>query len=309
MISPMTAACENRRILLIDDDRMQFRLTQQHFKTFRSATYELDWAATYEEGITKLLGGGHAACLLDYQLGPRDGLALIREALAQGCRVPIIFLTAESGENVDIAAMNAGALDYLVKGEMSPRMLERSLRYALKLGDTLEALRQLATRDQLTGLLNRREFERILGEEKERARRFGHSFALILADLDHFKRVNDQHGHPAGDEVLRQVARRMEANLRSVDRLTRIGGEEFAIVMPQADGTVAAEKARRLCEAIRGTPVPAGGDLKLPLTMSLGVAVFPQDTPNGEDLIAAVDRALYAAKSGGRNRAVLCAEL
>jgi diguanylate cyclase (GGDEF)-like protein len=303
----MAAAPDTRRILLIDDDRMQFRLTQQHFKTFRSASYELDWAATYEEGIAKLLGGGYAACLLDYQLGPRDGLTLIREAIAEGCRVPIIFLTAESGENVDIAAMNAGALDYLVKGEISPRMLERSLRYALKLGDSLEALRQLATRDQLTGLLNRREFERILREEKERSQRFGHTFGIILADLDHFKNVNDRHGHPAGDEVLRQVARRLAGNLRSVDRLTRIGGEEFAIVMPQTEKAVAAEHARRLCAAIRAAPVPAGDGLLLPLTASFGVAVYPQDTANGCDLVAAADQALYAAKTEGRNRVVLFA--
>jgi two-component system cell cycle response regulator len=305
----MQAGTEHRKILLIDDDRMQYRLTQQYFKAFRSATYDLEWAATYEEGIAKLLEGGYAACLLDYQLGPRDGLALIRQAIAQGCRVPIIFLTAETGENVDIAAMNAGALDYLVKGEINSRSLERSLRYALKLGDTLEALRQLATRDQLTGLLNRREFERILSEEKDRSRRFGQSFAVIIADLDYFKSVNDRHGHPAGDEVLRQVAKRLQAAVRSVDRLTRIGGEEFAIVMPQADTTVAADSAARLCEIIRTSPVPAGGDLQLPLTMSLGVAVFPSDTANGEDVVKAADRALYAAKSGGRNRVVRFSEL
>lgn len=305
----MAGAKDTKRILLIDDDRMQFRLTQQHFKTFRSATYDLEWAATYEEGIEKLLTGGYAACLLDYQLGPRDGLTLIREAIARGCRVPIIFLTAESGENVDIAAMNAGALDYLVKGEISSRTLERSLRYALKLGETLEALRDLATRDQLTGLLNRREFERILREEKDRSLRFGQPCAIILADLDHFKSVNDRHGHPAGDEVLRQVARRLEGGLRSVDRVTRIGGEEFAIVMPQADGTVAAETANRLCKLIRAEPVPAGGDLLLPLTLSLGVAVFPADASRGEEIVTAADKALYAAKAGGRNRVVRFSDL
>ena len=305
----MAGATDNKRILLIDDDRLQFRLTQQHFKAFRSATYELEWAATYEEGIEKLMGGGYAACLLDYQLGPRDGLALIREAIARGCRVPIIFLTAESGENVDIAAMNSGALDYLVKGEISSRTLERSLRYALKLGETLEALRQLATRDQLTGLLNRREFERILREEKERSLRFNQPCAVILADLDHFKSVNDRHGHPAGDEVLRQVARRLEGGVRSVDRVTRIGGEEFAIVMPQADGAVAVDSANRLCKLIRAEPVPAGGDLLLPLTLSLGVAVFPADAAKGDDIVTAADKALYAAKSGGRNRVVRFSDL
>jgi two-component system cell cycle response regulator len=294
-----------RRILLIDDDRMQFRLTQQHFKSFRSEVYELEWAGTYEEGIAKLLQGGYAACLLDYQLGPRDGLALIREAIARGCRVPIIFLTAESGEKVDIEAMNAGALDYLVKGEISGRTLERSLRYALKLGDTLEALRLLATRDQLTGLLNRREFERILAEERTRAGQSGKSFALVLVDIDHFKRVNDQHGHPAGDEVLRQVARRLEAGIRSGDHVARIGGEEFAIVMAEADDTVALEVAERLRQTLAATPVQAGPGLQLPLTLSVGVGVFPQHTDKSRDIVAAADQALYRAKSAGRNRVVL----
>ncbi|MBM3853896.1 MAG: diguanylate cyclase, partial [Verrucomicrobia bacterium] len=213
-----------RKILLIDDDRMQFRLTQAHFKQFQTDRYELQWAETYEEGIKKLMSGGFVACLLDYQLGERDGLQLIRDAMAQGCRTPIVFLTAETAERVDIAAMNAGALDYLVKGEITPRMLERSLRYALKLGDTLEALRRLATRDQLTGLLNRREFERVLTEEDERVRRFKHSLGLVMVDIDHFKVVNDTHGHAVGDVVLREVARRVAEELRTVDRAMRYGG-------------------------------------------------------------------------------------
>jgi two-component system cell cycle response regulator len=164
------------RILVIDDDRLQFRLVQQHFKNFQQGSYQLDWSETYEDGMAKLLTGNYAACLLDYRLGERDGLQLIREAAAAGCRTPIVFLTAESSDNIDIQAMEAGALDYLVKGEISPRSLERSLRYALKLGDTLEALRRLATRDELTGLLNRREYDRMLAEEEDRAERFGNSF-------------------------------------------------------------------------------------------------------------------------------------
>ena len=117
-----------RRILLIDDDRLQFKLTQAQLKSFQPEPYDLEYAATYEEGLEKLLHGRYKACLLDYQLGERDGLQLIREAMASGCRTPIVFLTAETADRVDIAAMNAGALDYLVKGEITPRMIERSLR-------------------------------------------------------------------------------------------------------------------------------------------------------------------------------------
>lgn len=293
-----------RKILLIDDDRMQFRLTQEQFKNFHGERFELQWAETYEEGIAKLLSGDHAACLLDYQLGPRNGLELIRKAIGAGCRTPIVFLTAESSERVDIEAMNAGALDYLVKGEISASSLERSLRYALKLGDTLEALRRLATRDQLTGLLNRREFDRILGEETERSMRFGHPFALVLVDIDHFKSINDQHGHPVGDAVLREVARRLGGIVRSVDRVARFGGEEFALVLMEADSAAAIDTARRACVAIEREPVVVRETLPLNVTVSAGAASMPRDARTIDDLVSAADKALYAAKAGGRNLAL-----
>ena len=297
------------KILLIDDDRMQFRLVQAHFKNFHAEHYELEWAATYEAGLEKLLCGTHAACLLDYQLGERDGLQLIREAVARGCRTPIVFLTAETAERVDIEAMNAGALDYLVKGEITPRMIERSLRYALKLGETLEALRRLATRDQLTGLLNRREFERILTEEEERARRFGHSLSLVMLDIDHFKMVNDTHGHPVGDIVLREVARRVAAEVRTVDRAVRFGGEELALILVQTDRASALTVAKRACKAVEQEPVLCGDTTALNVTVSAGVAELPLDAKSGPALLNAADKALYAAKARGRNRAVAFNEL
>ena len=298
-----------RKILLIDDDRLQFRVTQAHFKNFRGEHYELEWAATYEEGLEKLLHGMHVACLLDYQLGERDGLQLIREAVARGCRTPIVFLTAETAERVDIEAMNAGALDYLVKGEITPRMIERSLRYALKLGETLEALRRLATRDQLTGLLNRREFERILTEEDERVWRFGNSLALVMVDIDHFKLVNDTHGHSVGDVVLREVARRVVEELRSVDRAMRFGGEEIALVLVQTDRTGALDVAKRVCKAVEREPILVSDTLALNVTVSAGAAAIPEDAKSGLTLLNAADKALYAAKSRGRNRAVAFNEI
>lgn len=293
-----------RKILLIDDDRLQFRLVQAHFKNFGGDRYELEWAATYEDGMEKLLHGTHAACLLDYQLGERNGLELIREAVARGCRTPIVFLTAETAERVDIEAMNAGALDYLVKGEITPRMIERSLRYALKLGETLEALRRLATRDQLTGLLNRREFERVIVEEEERVRRFGHSLALVMVDIDHFKSVNDTHGHPAGDAVLREVARRVAGEVRTVDRAFRFGGEELALVLVQTERGGALDLAKRVCIAVERDPIIVSDTVALNVTVSAGAAAMPADAQSGLSLLNAADKALYAAKSRGRNRAV-----
>ena len=297
-----------RKILLIDDDRLQFRLTQAHFDNFHGERYTLEWAATYDEGIERLCSGDYSACLLDYQLGERDGLQLIREAVGRGCRTPIVFLTAETAHRVDIEAMNAGALDYLVKGEITPRMIERSLRYALKLGDTMEALRQLATRDQLTGLLNRRELDRVLAEERERALRFGHRLALVMVDIDHFKSINDTHGHPTGDAVLREVARRLGNEVRNVDRVARFGGEEFALILVQTDAAAGLDVARRVCAAIEGTPIMAEGR-ELRVTVSAGVAALPDDGRTESALVAAADKALYAAKQRGRNRALAFSEV
>jgi two-component system, cell cycle response regulator len=292
----------SRKVLLIDDDRLQFRIAQAHFAGFQSDSFALEWAATYAEGLAKLLSGDYAACLLDYQLGDRDGLQLIQEAIAQGCRTPIVFLTTETADQVDRAAMDAGALDYLVKTEITPRLLERSLRYAIKLADTLEALRRLATRDSLTGLFNRREFERLLQDEVERALRFGHPLALVMIDVDHFKSINDTHGHPAGDAVLREIAGRLSAQVRSVDRVARLGGEEFGLILVQSDRAVGFQIAQQVCATMRQDAVHVNEGLKVGVTISAGVASLPEDAGSAAALIAAADKALYAAKVTGRDR-------
>ena len=293
-----------RRVLLIDDDRAQFRLTGAQLKHFPRDHYELDWAGTFEEGLAKLMSGEYTACLLDYQLGPRDGIQLIREAVAQGCRTPIVFLTAETSAKVDVEAMDAGALDYLVKGEITPRMLERSLRYAVKLSDSFEALRRMAIRDELTGLLNRRELDRILVEEQDRALRFGHPLGLLMIDVDHFKQVNDTHGHPVGDAVLREIARRLTTNVRNVDRVARFGGEEFAAVLVQTDRTIACEMAQRIRASVERDPILAAQALALNVTVSIGVAILSDDARSAVELLSAADKALYGAKVAGRNRVV-----
>lgn len=298
-----------RTVLLIDDDRLQFRLTEGFFAHFSGVPFRLEWANNYNEGLATLLKGDYAACLLDYQLGERDGLELIREAIAAGCHVPIIFLTAETGENIDIEAMNAGALDYLVKGEINPRTLERSLRYALKLAETMEALRQLATHDELTGLLNRREFERVLKEEEERSRRFMRPLSVLFLDVDYFKKVNDTYGHAAGDEVLREVARRVLEQIRSVDRVARIGGEEFAVMLAEANGVAALDVARRIVAAMESIPVRLNDGTRIGVTLSAGAAEMEGPSVRAEELLARADRALYAAKARGRNRALSAAEL
>ncbi len=282
-----------RKVLLIDDDRLQARLVDASFEKFVGEKFQLYWAQNYEDGLLELRSGAYAACLLDYQLGDRDGLALLREAVRLGVQTPVIFLTSETSGHVDGQAMEAGALDYLVKGEINARGLERSLRYALKLHATLAELRRLATRDMLTGLLNRREGLRLLEREVERTRRYPRPLSVLLIDVDHFKEVNDkQGGHAAGDAMLVAVARLLEAQVRAEDAVVRWGGDEFAVWLADTDATAARLVAERMLAAAR----PLGS------TLSIGVAQWTPERGDAGGLVAAADKALYEAKWAGRNR-------
>lgn len=226
----------------------------------------------------------------------------MREARIGGGVTPVIVLTADDSEEVDLAAMEAGAVDYLVKGSFTPRLLERAMRYALKLDETLAQLRQLALRDELTKLFNRREFQRILAEEWDRSMRFKRSFVLVMVDIDHFKRINDTHGHQVGDEVLRHVASLLAGQVRSVDRVARYGGEEFALIMVETDRASAMESMKRLCALLAETPCVTAKNLTIEVTLSAGLATSLTDAKSADDLVNVADKALYAAKKAGRNR-------
>ena len=160
-----------------------------------------------------------------------------------------------------------------------------------------------STIDQMTGLWNYRYLMNSLNREVERAHRFDRSLAVLMLDLDHFKRVNDSFGHPRGDTVLREFAARVQVEVREVDTLARYGGEEFAVVLPETTAAGVANLAERICRAIRAQPFTADGtEVPLTVTVSIGGAVYPEHGATSRDLIQAADRALYSAKAGGRDR-------
>lgn len=306
---PDTPPSKARKILLIDDDERQEHLLTLQLAKFRREQFALEYVPTYEIGLKKLLSGNHAVCLLDYHLGDRNGLDLLRESRTAGCETPVFILTAEDSDEVDIAAMEAGAVDYLTKSTLNARLLERSIRYALKLGETLAQLRQLAQRDELTRLFNRREFQRILSEEWERSVRFKRPFALVMVDIDHFKKINDTHGHQVGDEVLRHVASLLAGQVRTVDRVARYGGEEFALIMIETDDKAAAEHMKRLGVLLADLPcMVEDKNLTVAVTLSAGVADSMGGAGNASALVESADKALYAAKKAGRNRIVMAAD-
>lgn len=163
----------------------------------------------------------------------------------------------------------------------------------------------LSITDSLTGIANRRHFEWRLSEEIERARRYKYPLSILMLDLDHFKEVNDNYGHQVGDIVLQQVAQRLKQTLRRTDFLARYGGEEFVVLAPQVPADKSLLLAERLRRTISDSPFAVLDNLQLNITVSIGVAVFPDHAQNESELISAADTALYRAKQAGRNKVCL----
>ncbi|HEX4337561.1 MAG TPA: diguanylate cyclase [Polyangiaceae bacterium] len=169
-------------------------------------------------------------------------------------------------------------------------------------------LLELAVRDELTGCYNRREFNRLIEDELRRSMRHGRPTSLILIDLDHFKQVNDRHGHQAGDAVLTEVGKRITSGVRLIDRVARYGGEEFAVILPETSGQDANVVAERLRTLVAADPVIASGldgaSTSIALTASFGIAEVGDGVTDVAGLLRDADAALYQAKHAGRNRVV-----
>ncbi len=159
--------------------------------------------------------------------------------------------------------------------------------------------------DALTGLLNRRSFDRRLAAEHSRASRFNKPYALALIDIDHFKRVNDTHGHPAGDAVLVQLGQLLARQFREVDVVARYGGEEFAVIFPEIGSDIARDIGERMRKTIAATPFTLPDGRKIDVTVSIGVSCYPNCAGDAQDVVTTADQALYEAKQVGRNRVVL----
>lgn len=300
------------KVLLIEDDEDDFILAQGLLSEFGGCPVELDWVSNYQDALRAIERGAHDICLVDYLLGERTGLELMREALTTTRPIPMIMLTSQTGYEIDTEAMMAGAADYLVKGQINTDLMERSIRHALQRSSLLETLRKLASHDELTGLYNRRAMSRLLSEEAERYQRYERPVGLVMLDVDYFKTINDSYGHLVGDDVLRWLARLVHETVRTVDLPARYGGEELAVILPEMNSEQSLKMADRLRRRVAAHPYSFNsGDhhQQIPLTISLGVASLPADATTADNLIAAADRGLYAAKRGGRNRCVRFSDL
>ncbi len=294
--------------LVVDDSAVYRKLIGDHLRSWGfgvtlAETGAEAWRILEQSDAPKLV-------LLDWVLPDLDGIELCQRIRQTGSAsyTYVILLTSNEGRQNMLDAMRAGADDYIVKPfdelEVKARLLvgKRILDLQEELVAARESMRHAATHDSLTGLMNRGEILSMLERELERARREKRPVGVVLGDIDHFKNVNDTLGHLFGDEALREIGRRLRAQLRVYDGVGRYGGEEFLLVLPNCDLPNALLRADELRVIIAGSPVSCGG-VERAITMSMGVTVSDCTGKNEiETLLNQADASLYAAKEKGRNR-------
>jgi two-component system cell cycle response regulator len=296
------------KILVADDDLVSRRMLE---KALVRAGYEVIAVPDGSAAAAYLCTPeGPRLALLDWDMPELDGpevCRLVRQKKDQGY-VYMILLTSKGLKTDVIAGLGAGADDYLIKpfdiDELKARLRtgQRILHLEGRLVEARENMRYKATHDALTSLFNRGVIMDLLTREVSRVRREKVPTAILLCDLDHFKRINDTHGHLVGDEVLQEVARRLLYSVRSYDYVGRYGGEEFLIILNNCSATTAAARAEQIRLAISHVPIESSAGA-LPVTMSIGLHHTENwGSRSVEELLQEVDTALYTAKAHGRNR-------
>jgi diguanylate cyclase (GGDEF)-like protein len=304
------------KILLADDDLVSLRMMQH---TLERSGYEVVCAKNGREAVELLAEErGPRLALIDWMMPELDGPGVCREVRSRQDQryVYIVLLTAKQSSEDVVNGLKAGADDYMTK-PCHPAELEARLhtgRRILQLEDKLveahEAMQFKANHDGLTTLWNRSAILALLRSELSRSQRSGTPVSMLLCDIDHFKQINDTHGHGVGDEVLQEVSTRLLDSVRTHDAVGRYGGEEFLILLSGCDSKNLKERAEHVRRRISGSPFPTTAG-PLEVSISAGgttVELWDQRIPI-ERLLKQADEALYGAKAAGRDRVVYAGEL
>lgn len=290
------------RLLVVDDQPINIQTLYQIFH----ADHEVFVATSGEQALAFCRSNPLPdLILLDVVMPGLDGLAVCQQLKADPvlANIPVIFVTACMDPADETRALEAGGVDFITK-PVNPMVVRARVKTHLTLKAQGDFLRSLVFIDGLTGVANRRRFDEALLSEWRQCRRAGTPLALLMIDIDHFKRYNDHYGHPTGDACLQQVAAVLKAAMqRACDLVARYGGEEFVCLLPGCDQAPALAKAQALQAALAAQGIAhEASPTAAWVTLSIGVAVAqPQAGGSPAALVAAADAALYSAKHRGRN--------
>ena len=286
-------------ILLVDDNPDKLKLLEA---ALRLAGYYVTTASDGQEALAVVESFQPDLVITDVMMPRMNGYELAERIRANPRTrfIPVIMQTAAGRRSEDLLrASEVGALGYITDPTDLDLLLART-RTLLEFKAYLDVCEEAAFTDHLTGLANRRRFERQLDREVNRTLRYERAFSLLMLDIDNFKLVNDNFGHSSGDEAIRRLSKVLQEGTRGIDLAARIGGEEFAILLVETGKERALEVAERLRLSIRNIPIPLVGQI----TASFGVAECPSSAQTATDMLKAADLALYEAKRAGRDRVV-----
>ena len=308
--SALDEEIESANILVVES---RSALAEMFASYLADAGYDSEPATTISEGMTKASEGDFDLIIAALELDGEDGLRLCSHLRSQEAtrHVPILLVINDNDQSQLAKGLELGVTDYLIKPIDRNELLARTRtqirrrRYHDRLRNLFHKSVSMAYTDSLTGLFNRRYLNANLDRKILEIAESAKPLSFIMLDVDHFKPINDTHGHSVGDEVLIEIARRMSAALRDLDFVARYGGEEFAIVLPDTNGDIGHKVAERLRREVADRPIVLNNGQRLSVTISLGVATASSPLEEAEDLMRRADQALYEAKRCGRDRVVV----
>jgi len=295
-------------ILVIDTDERH----AERIKAYLTPEHDVDILTNPGDAVFQVTGAQYELALVSMSLTDFDPLRVCSQmrTLEHTRNLPIILIADDADKPKVVRALDLGVNDFISRpverNELAARVRTqiRRQRYALELRQSVNNTMALAVTDDMTGLYNRRYFDRHLGVMLSKAQELGRDMALMILDIDHFKAVNDTHGHDIGDAVLKEFSVRLKRNIRGVDLACRFGGEEFVVLMPDTDFRQAEAVAERVRQSIGERSFDVGAGRPLSVTVSAGLTLNESLSDSPESLIKRADVALYRAKREGRNRVV-----